>query len=239
VYEDSGDLTQALSHYGDALALAVQMDPGPKLVSAQTHLGLLRLRLGESSDASTLITDALALAQSIPDTLEFTAALLAVGELSMFEGNLGGAIETVEQALRREMPLESEVAARALAGRVYAALGDPDRGNSHVVQARSAAEKIGTPLLATIVSLAAGWVAAAQGDAREALSNFEVAVGKAALAQAPYQLALALEACAMQLACLGDVASAGALRARVAHLHGQLGIAGGRTTPGRLATMPS
>jgi hypothetical protein len=43
----------------------------------------------------------------------------------------------------------------------------------------------------------------------------------------------------MQLACLGDVASAGALRARVAHLHGQLGIAGGRTTPGRLATMPS
>jgi len=238
VFESSGDWIRARQQFQSALRLAGAMDPGPKLVLAKTHLARLLLRSGESSLAVQLMTDAVILAENIPDTIEYAPALIAYAELRLSEGDPASAALLVERALTREMSIDNAVSAHVLLARVCAVLGDIDSGRTHLAQARALANRLGGPQFMSATALAEGWIAAASGDDESASSAFELSVRQADLARTPYYLLLALEAQIDHAARIGAREPAQRLREMVATLRAKLGIDRQSATSSQLAVSP-
>jgi len=223
VYEITGDWTNALDHYTRALDRASDADPSPKLVGAQTQLGVLRLHRGEWKGAAQLIGAAVALAETIPDTLESRRAQLGLAELRLIEGHPGAAREIAERALSTEMAIEDVVNAHLLLARACAALGDVVGGAHAAGSAQELAASLGSPYLISRAWLAVGWIAASRGDALAAVASFESAAQQADAAHATYELTLAIEALIKEGAQRHGVQDTATLRARLTSLREQLG----------------
>ena len=82
------------------------MDPAPCRVLAFRQRGYLRLRSGDRAAAAEDIEHALALAETIPETLEYGPTLLAKAELCLHQGELEAALAWGMQALARTRPVD-------------------------------------------------------------------------------------------------------------------------------------
>ena len=82
--ERSGDLREAVCLYRRALTVAQTMDPGPQRLAASRQLGRLLARQGDRSGPA-LLSEALALIDPMPQSIEVAATLVAAGEARLHD----------------------------------------------------------------------------------------------------------------------------------------------------------
>jgi tetratricopeptide (TPR) repeat protein len=184
---------QAMDRYAEAVAVAEQMDAGPHRVLALRHRGRLRVRVGDRVQAEADIGAVLALAETMPETLEYAPTLLAAAELRAEVGDLDGALDLASRSLEEARPLDQIVEAHIGLGRVSLARRDVPSAVAHSSRAVGQATLLGSPRLISLAHLVFAKSMAEQ-DAERAHDAFKIALLEADKAQAPYERALALQA---------------------------------------------
>jgi ATP/maltotriose-dependent transcriptional regulator MalT len=137
-------------------------------------------------------------------------AALGLAELAFDRGDLRAAAEQAERYLRRVLPHNRTDRAAGLDLLTRAAVGAGDLNVARIALAElnAIAVLVGTVPLKAAASLAAGFVAAGQGDADAARRHLEDAVDLFRQSGAPYELARARIELARALAALGRTAAA-------------------------------
>ncbi|HEY1295046.1 MAG TPA: AAA family ATPase [Chloroflexota bacterium] len=188
-----GRWRQALARYAVAVAIAEQLDPGPHRVLGLRHRGRLRLLAGDREVAAADLGEALALAETMPETLEYAPTLLAMAELRTDVGDLDGALDLALKSLEQARPLEQSVEARTVLARICLAQRDVPRAIAHATEAIDLATRLGSPRLMSLAHLVFAESMAEQ-DAERARGAFETALAYADEAETSYERALALSA---------------------------------------------
>jgi tetratricopeptide (TPR) repeat protein len=167
--------------YEKALRAAEQIDPSPSLVAAHRTLGLLLLRTHEVAAGAAQIQQAVTVAETMPDSLEYNPTLLALAELKAHQGDIHAALRAVDGVLGTLNPAPLRAEAEVLYSELLLLAGRLDDADRHAALAMALAETLGAPLLLGMAYRAAGQVALATEDRsaethlRSALQHFEAA----------------------------------------------------------------
>ncbi len=188
VDESVGRWQPALARYEAAGAVAKQMDPGPPLVDARRHLGHLLLAMGERARARAEIDAALALAELIPEVLDFAPALLAAAELEL-QRDPALALALAEHSLARARPVEHVLNAHLVLSDVYRTLDQRQLAGDHATIALEQASYLRAPRLIALAELAVARVNAAERRDERAAAAFDDALAHAERAEAPFERA--------------------------------------------------
>jgi len=224
IEQHRGRWDKAAAAFGEATTLANSMDPAPGRVLACRQQGQLRLRMGDRIAAAADIERALALAETIPETLEYGPTLLAKAELCLHEGNLVSALGFGIQALIRTRPVDQIVEAHIILSQVHLALGHVDEAQSHADQGVALATRLDAPRLQCLTHLGAASVATNRTGV-DAIKSFEAALTFARAARAPYDQALVLQAYADYLGSTdGGGSEAAAMAAEALAIRQRLGV---------------
>jgi tetratricopeptide (TPR) repeat protein len=140
VYEQIGEWSEACAGARRALELSRSLDPCPVTVSVKAHLGRVLLKQGALADATAQIEQALALARTMPRSLEYAPALLAMAELA-HGVDPTRAIRYGKQALERARTAELMWQAHMFLAMAYCAAGDGAASVRHVACAARLAEQ--------------------------------------------------------------------------------------------------
>ncbi len=223
--EWTGQWRGALGKYEEAVVAAEQMDPGPPLVDARKHLGRLLLAMAELPRARSQIESALALAEQIPEVLDFAPAVLAAAELEL-QCDPRRALALAERALTHARPVEHVLNAHLVLSEIYRVLDRRQLASDHAMLALEQATSLRAPRLLALAQLALARLDADEQRYRRAAVAFEEALAQAERAEASFERATILRDYA---ACLEqDPASrerAAEVRGEAEALFRQLGVA--------------
>jgi tetratricopeptide (TPR) repeat protein len=192
VHELHGGWPRAKVDYGQALQTAEAMDPSPQLVLAHCHLGLLDLHLGNEDVAAREIGAGRALAETMPERLEYSFALLASAELALASAAAGDAVGYAEQALQVARTAESSIRARATLTMALLVSGQVATAGDQRDELLQAAEQFGSPMLLGLAHLTIGRLAEAIGCLDDAMRYLKRAATDFAGAETPYWHGIAL-----------------------------------------------
>jgi DNA-binding SARP family transcriptional activator/lipoprotein NlpI len=193
VFQHTGRWARARAAFESAAALAGDMDASPPQVMAQRHRGLLYLLTDDMSAACMALDDALELAKTIPESIEYAPSLLAMAQLRAAQGNRRAAIELGQESLNHAAPLQQLIEANILLANICLDSGDVDRARMHATDAVFQANKLGS-LWILSGALAAQARVANLTSPDEADQLFQLAIDSARRASAPYACAVALNA---------------------------------------------
>ncbi|MBV9359444.1 MAG: AAA family ATPase [Chloroflexi bacterium] len=214
VDEWTGHWQGALATYEEAVVAAEQMDPGPPLVDARRHFGRLLLAMGELPRARSQIESALALAEQIPEVLDFAPAVLVAAELELTV-DARRARALAERALAHARPVEHVLNAHLVLSEIYRVLDGRQLASDHATLALEQASYLRAPRLLARAQLAVARLNADQQRHGRAAAAFEDALTQAEQAEAPFERATVLHAYA---ACLEQQPVS---RERAAELRGE------------------
>lgn len=164
IEQQSGDWVAVARCYDEAVAVSELMDPAACRVLALRHRGRLHLRHGDIALATADLDRATAIAESIPDTLEYAPALLASAELMAARGELGEGLRLAELALERARTVEQVAEAELLLCELNLRFGDPVAAASHARGALIQAQTLAAPRLLALAELATTRSAAARAS---------------------------------------------------------------------------
>ena len=217
----SGDWPGARGHFEEALVTASEIDPSPWLVSAQRHLGRLLWYLGDPAGPD-LVRAALALAETIPRSIEYGPTLIAGVEVGLWRDDRAGASGALERALTAGLAVEQRIEALCALAAVLREAGERVAAHERLDAARALAVTLGAPRTLWLVDWTRGLVAVAEGDQPAAAVAFEEAVARARAAGLPHELARSLA----RLAILpgGNPGRAGSMQAEARAINRQLGV---------------
>ena len=177
MYEYRGALTPAFEAYQQAAQLADSIDTAPCVVAAHRSLGSLLVRTGDDALGAEHIRRAVALAEGMPESLEYAPTLLAHALLQQQSGDSAGALTTVERAVNIPHSVEFAVQARARYAEMLLADGRASEARTVATVAIQAAESLGAPLLLSTAYRTASRVADALDD-RAAAAEFRQAAAR-------------------------------------------------------------
>jgi DNA-binding SARP family transcriptional activator len=186
-----GRLDDARTRYLDAVKISERMDPSPQRVLALRHLGRLRLLMGQRTAAEAEIREALALAETMPETLEYPPTLLAMAELHACEGRFSKALQLARQSLDQTRPVDQLVEAHVVLAQIHQALGQGADAAEHAAEAVVHAGRLDSPRLLSLAHLVSAQ-AQVDRDPEQAQLTFEIALQKATEARTPYERELVL-----------------------------------------------
>ena len=146
IHEQRGHWNESERYYRKSARAAAQLDTCPTVVRAKRQLGRFLLRRGAISEASSLIEDVLALAESMPLSLEYAPSLLAKAEL-LAADDLAAAINYAEKPLHEARTLETLLETHLFLAMAYFAAGQPHRALDHAEGATALADRTGSPWL--------------------------------------------------------------------------------------------
>jgi tetratricopeptide (TPR) repeat protein/transcriptional regulator with XRE-family HTH domain len=182
-----GHRARAREKYEEAAGIASAIDPGPSTVLARRHLGRLRLLQGDQVGAEAELCSALALAETIPEALEYAPTLLAMAELRCELDDLESALDFAERSLEHARPVEHRAEAHLLLASLRRRAGDRARASAHVVEATAQANRLQSPRLLSLAHLARAMVAAMGSSDEAAVASFEAALRDSEVIGASYE----------------------------------------------------
>jgi tetratricopeptide (TPR) repeat protein len=224
MHERRGNWQRARELYQEAVEITAGMDPCVRTVLAGRHLGRLLLRLGDREAATDILGRTLDLAEQIPLSIEYAPTLLAVAELRR-PHDLADALRLAERALQAPRTAETAIEIGASLASWYVDAGRLDDAVQQVAVTLAAAERLHAPLARGVANLAAGRLAAAQGDDVRAEQVLRVALGYLTVAQTPYERSAALcELAAVMERASGNASQSTVMRREAATLLDQIGV---------------
>jgi tetratricopeptide (TPR) repeat protein len=188
IFERRRDTDAALREYQAGVAVAEQMDAAPSGVAAYRSLGRLLLAIGQAAEGAVHIRHAVALAEAMPDSLEYARALFALVELEADLGQTEAALSTAARALEARHSAVFGVEARVRYAELLLVAGKTEHAEAQASMAMQAAEALGGPLLLAIASRISGEVAGVKGDRARAESLAQIAVQHYQAAEVPHEL---------------------------------------------------
>jgi tetratricopeptide (TPR) repeat protein len=159
VEQCTGRLDSAASRYLGALRVSEGMDPSPHRVLVLRHLGRLHLLVGDLANAAIEIGEALDLAETMADTLEYAPTVLAMAEMRVFKGQLEEALALASTSLKRTRPVDHLVEAHVVLTNIQLARGDASAAATHAAEALSYASRLGSPRLLSLANRASAQTA--------------------------------------------------------------------------------
>jgi tetratricopeptide (TPR) repeat protein len=186
VYERQGDVSRAEELYRRALDRNGQMDHPMQAVAVHRRLGHLLHRRGDPSGREH-VERACALGRTMPRSIEYPPALLALAELTADDDPVG-AISLAEQALAPAPTAEHLVEARLLLATQCARLGRPEEALAHAAAGLEVAERLDAPRPLGLAHLARARVLQ---PGPEAVTALDAAIQQFQLAGTPYERDLA------------------------------------------------
>lgn len=188
-----GRWREALDKYSEGVALAKRMDPSPQRVLAMRHRGRLHLLAGDHVPGAAEIGAALALAETMQETLEYAPTLLAMADVRFAAGEFDAALQLAVKALERARPLDQIVQARTVLAQIHLARREYPQAFTQAKEAVATASRLGSPQLLSLAYLAYAGTSANR-DSAHARDAFETALRHANEAKTPYERALVLDA---------------------------------------------
>jgi tetratricopeptide (TPR) repeat protein len=161
VHQLIGNWSRARQLFAGALDIASSIDPSPWLVAAQRHLGQLRRQLGEM-EGLELIRAALALAHTMPRSIEFGPTVLTGVEVGLWEDDPPGTARALECALASGLTATSRVDVLCLLARHTLEAADRLATGRHIESARKIADRLRSPRSHCQVLVATGLAAASE-----------------------------------------------------------------------------
>jgi tetratricopeptide (TPR) repeat protein len=151
--------------------------------------------IGECVSAAADLAEALSLAETMPETLEYAPTLLATAELCAHQGQFDRALTLATQALEHARTQDLIIEANIVVAELQLAQGDPAVADEHAAEAVARAGRLGAPRLLSRAHLISAQVA--QGsDADGARAAFQVALRYAEEAGAAHEQVAVLNASA-------------------------------------------
>jgi DNA-binding SARP family transcriptional activator/class 3 adenylate cyclase/Tfp pilus assembly protein PilF len=190
VRERQGDWAGALDLYLRALHLALQMDPSPQRVAALRNVGRLRLKAGDLDAATQHLDAAVALAETIPMTLEYAPTLAAKARLAHALADVETAIRLGERSLLEAKTCEASLVARGALVAVLASSGRPENAWVHAEEMARLASRFDSPYFRGVAHVARA--RATIGDHQVAEAEFAQADREFNVVGAPYERATVL-----------------------------------------------
>jgi len=146
LHDRRGNWARAGGFYQQAVEASNAIDQGPLRLAAVRHAGVHMLRHGDQAMGAAYIREALAIAESMRETLEYAPALLAMAEL-VGQQDLSSAIAYAEQAIEVGRAAELEAQAHIFLAAAHAVSGRTDAAREHAQRAVRVAEQLGSPWL--------------------------------------------------------------------------------------------
>jgi class 3 adenylate cyclase/tetratricopeptide (TPR) repeat protein len=175
VHQRMGNHAAAHQIFATALEVAGSIDPSPWLVAAQRQLGQVSCLLGEP-EGKDLTRAAVALAETMPRSIEFGPTLLAAVEAGCWEDDPAGAAQTLNRALASGLSAVVRVDVCCALARLQIEAGDLQAAERQIADARSLADTLRSPREQSLVLQVTGLAAAATGDPASAQSHLELAL---------------------------------------------------------------
>jgi tetratricopeptide (TPR) repeat protein len=188
-----GRWDQAGERYVSAVDISAAMDPSPQRVLALRSCGRLRLLEHDLERAAADIGNALTLAETMSETLQYAPTLLAMAEVRAHEGAVDDALSLATRALAHARPLDQIVEAHIVLAQIYLIAGDGLATLAQASEAVAEASRLGCPRLLSLAHL--GLAQATQEQNVERASGaFQAALRHAERAGTPYERAAVLSA---------------------------------------------
>jgi tetratricopeptide (TPR) repeat protein len=192
----------AVEAFTEAVSIAHTIDPAPPVVLALRHLGRFHLVRSDQARAEAAIGEALLLAQTMPQTLEYAPTLLAMAQLRASSADLDGALRYAQQSVDCARTAEQLTEVHIELARLKLVAGDAESAAANAATAVTFAERLGSPRL-----LSLAYLVAAQSrqttDPRASGVAFEDALRNAQNARMPYERGVVLRAYAAHLRLVG------------------------------------
>jgi len=178
VHQQTGDLSAARARFSEALDIANSIDPSPWRVAALRHLGRLCYFLGEP-EGSALIRAALALAQTMPRSIEFGPTLLAAVESGCWSDDPAGAAQALEVALTSGLTAVGRVDVQCALARLQIETGDLTAAWGQIRKAQVLVDRLCSPRSSCMVMQATALATVAAGDRGAARDVYAQALSEA------------------------------------------------------------
>ena len=178
VHEHTGDLFTARVRFSEALDVANSIDPSPWRVAALRHLGRLRCLLNDP-EGPALVRAALALAQTMPRSIEFGPTLLAAVESGCWGDDPAGAAQALEVALSSGLTTVVRVDVLCALARLQIEIGDLTAAWGKIREAQVLVDRLHSPRSSCTVMQATALATVAAGDREAARDTFEQALSVA------------------------------------------------------------
>jgi predicted ATPase/class 3 adenylate cyclase len=169
------------------------IEPTPSLVALQTLVATLHLRLGEHSQARSLVARAARLRDDVgaPDWDE-VGVERTLGELALRHGDAERAAALAREALARPLSPRSQARMQNLLGIALAEAGDLVAAGSAFAAELAAADRLGDELLVTRAHANAAELALRVGDVTSAARHQRACLARATVLGQPVFVAYAL-----------------------------------------------
>jgi predicted ATPase/DNA-binding SARP family transcriptional activator len=198
VLQQTGRWGEAATTYTDAAFIAAEMDPSPPRVAVARYQGQLQLLIGNTAPAAVHLEEALRLASSMPESIEYAPSLLAMGHLRAAQHELDVAIDFARESLDRARQLQHQAEANIALANFFLKGGDADASSRHAAAALGQATTLRCPWLVSAAHLAQAEAGAVLTPAT-APDLFMLALRLARESKSPHLQAIVLSAFARYL----------------------------------------
>jgi tetratricopeptide (TPR) repeat protein len=147
LHERRLDWPGAGSYYEQAVEVTNAIDHGPLRVAALRHIGAHMIRHADPAMGAACLRQALGMAESMPESLEYAPVLLAVAEMVGLQ-DVPAAMAYAQQAIAVGRTAELEAQAHIFMATIHAAAGRPEAASEHAQHALRIAEQLASPWLA-------------------------------------------------------------------------------------------
>jgi DNA-binding SARP family transcriptional activator len=198
-----GRWDRAQKYYADAVKISEGMDPSPQRVLALRHLGRLHLIAGDRVAAAAEIGGALALSETMSETLEHAPTLRVMAELFASRDQSDQALKMAMQSLDQTQSVEQLAEVHVVLAQIQQTRGDSSAAERHASEAVAQASRLGSPRLLCRAYLVLAQAQVVEDAARASLT-FHVALQQTEEAATPYERTLVLTAYADCLRQMGS-----------------------------------
>jgi tetratricopeptide (TPR) repeat protein len=193
VHQHTGNWSAARANFVEAHATASSMEPSPWLVAASRDLGRLYCLTGER-EGLDLMASALALAETMPRSIEYGPTVLVMVELGLWRGDRGSAVSALKRLLAGGLTAEQRIEVLCALARHQSVAGDRYGAGVHAIEARTLAERLGDPRVLSVMHAATGTIAMTNGSEEQATRAFEESLAFTRIAGTPHERAMTLTA---------------------------------------------
>jgi DNA-binding SARP family transcriptional activator/Tfp pilus assembly protein PilF len=168
VRRHQGRWQEASAAFSEAARMADSIDPTPAAILAHRNMGRLHILQRDRDSAAIEIEQAVALAEAMPETLEYAPTLLVAAELRAMDSDFEAALALAKRSLECAKPLEQLIEAHILLAHIAVGLGDPALATAHATEAVGQAQNLGSRRLLALAQLAAARAARGRAPRRAA-----------------------------------------------------------------------